>query len=87
MTDEEKAIAYYKAGATGRPPPFVPVRVKVLREQFGDFPFVGAGVGAGEHECKCNKYGAVSVLDRAGEWLGLRLDEFEPISWAENNAA
>lgn len=42
---------------------------------------------AGEHECKCNKWGAVSVTDRAGAGLGLRLDEFEPLTWRENVTA
>lgn len=80
--------AYYKACANKQKPPFVPSRVKVLKEQFGDFPFLGAGVAAGEHECTCNQWGAVSVVDREGKLLGLRPDEFEPISWrqVEGNA-
>jgi hypothetical protein len=86
-TDEQKAAAYYKAGQLKHAPPFVPSRVRVLREQYGDLPFLGAGVPAGERDCQCNKWGAVSVVDRAGSPLGLRLDEFEPVSWRENEKA
>jgi hypothetical protein len=87
MTDQEKAAAYYKSGATRNIPPYVPSKVRVIEETFGDFPFRGAGVDAGEHPCQCNRYGAVSVTDRDGELLGLRLDEFEPIEWRENATA
>ena len=84
MTDDQKATAYYKAGMLKQAPPWVPSTVRVLREQFGDPPFRGAGVDAGEHECNCNKWGAVSVTARDGKLLGLRLDEFEPVAWREN---
>ena len=84
MSDSQKAAAYYKAVILKKAPPWVPARVRVLREQFGDVPFRGAGVAAGEHECQCNRWGAVSVLARDGEGLGLRLDEFEPVAWREN---
>lgn len=80
----EKTAAYYKAGMLKTAPEFVPSRVNVLREQFGDAPFRGAGVAAGEHDCKSNKWGAVSVLARDGKPLGLRLDEFEPLAWRKN---
>jgi hypothetical protein len=86
-SSSEKAAAYYKAGMLRKSPPFVPATVRVLREQFGDFPFRGAGVEAGEHECQCNRWGAVSVRDRAGQLLGLRLEEFEPLTWRENDKA
>ena len=84
LTDSQKAVAYYKGGMLKKAPPWVPDRVRVLREQFGDAPFRGAGVAAGEHECQCNRWGAVSVLARDGERLGLRLNEFEPVAWREN---
>lgn len=87
MTDDQKAAAYYKAGALRQAPPFVPAKVRVLNEQFGDGPFRGAGVPAGEHDCSANAWGAVSVLDRAGKPLGLRLDEFEPLAWVANTKA
>jgi hypothetical protein len=80
MTNDQKAAAYYKAGMLRQAPQFVPAKVRVLREQFGDAPFLGAGVAAGE-DCSTNAWGAVSVLDRAGKPLGLRLDEFEPLVW------
>jgi hypothetical protein len=81
VTDDQKSAAYYKAGMLKLAPPWVPSRVHVLREQFGDFPSCGAGVAAGEHDCRCNKWGAVSVIARDGRPLGLRLDEFEPVAW------
>ena len=84
MTDDQKQIAYYKSGMLKELPPFVPSRVRVLKETFGDWPFRGAGVAAGECDCASNRYGAVSVLDRAGEGLGLKLNEFEPIEWRAN---
>lgn len=86
MTDDQKALSYYKAAVEQESPPFVPSRVRVLREVFGDPPFRGAGVAAGEHDCNCNKWGAVDVIDRAGQRLGLRPKEFEPIAWRENVA-
>lgn len=87
MTDDQKAAAYYKAGMLSQAPLFVPAKVRVLREQFGDLPFRGAGVAAGDHDCSSNAWGAVSVLDRDGKPLGLRLDEFEPLVWAVNPKA
>lgn len=84
MNDDQKAAAYYKAGMLKQAPTWVPSRVRVLREQFGDGPFRGAGVPAGEHDCQCNKWGAVSVAARDGKLLGLRLDEFEPLAWRDN---
>lgn len=87
MTDEQKALAYYKAVVEQKMPPFVPSRVRLARVVFGDPPFRGAGVQAGEHDCICNRWGAVIVVDRAGKRLGLRRNEFEPIAWRENVAS
>jgi hypothetical protein len=84
VTDEQKALAYYKSAVEQVAPPWVPVRVRVLRQVFGDPPFRGAGVAPGDHDCTCNTWGAVAVLDRAGQLLGLRPAEFEPIAWREN---
>lgn len=84
LTDDQKAAAYYKAGMLRQAPPFIPAKVRVLCEQFGGAPFRGAGVSAGDHECTTNKWGAVSVNDRSGKLLGLRLGEFEVLVWAEN---
>lgn len=78
---------YYKSCILKQAPTWVPSRVHVLRDQYGDPPFRGAGVPAGEHECRCNKWGAVSVIARDGTALGLRLDEFEPIAWRKNEEA
>jgi hypothetical protein len=84
LQDAYLAASYYKAGMLQQPPPWVPATVRVLNEQFGDSPFRGAGVAAGDHECECNKWGAVSVVARDGKMLGLRLNEFEPLTWREN---
>jgi|CXWL01.1.fsa_nt_gi hypothetical protein len=84
MTDEQKALAYYHAAFLRKVPQFVPATVRLQRDVFGDFPFSGVGALAGDHECGCNKWGAVQVKDRAGEWLGLRPDEFAVLSWREN---
>lgn len=83
-THDQMAAAYYRAVMLKQAPRWVPARVRVLREQFGDGPFRGAGVPAGEHDCRCNKWGAVSVQARDGKPLGLRLDEFEPVAWRES---
>lgn len=84
MTDEQKALAYYRAAFFKAVPQFVPATVRMTAEVFGDFPWRGAGVPAGDHECKCNRWGAVMVKDREGELLGLRPAEFEPLTWREN---
>lgn len=84
MTDEQKEAAYYEAAARKEVPAFVPAIVRLKNELFGDFPFRGAGVAAGDHSCTCNRWGAVAVKDRAGELLGLRIAEFEPLVWQEN---
>ena len=79
-----KAVAYYKAAMRREAPPWVPARVRVVHEVFGDGMMRGAGVAPGEHDCECNRWGAVVVLDRAGTRLGLRPQEFEPVAWREN---
>ena len=70
MTDDQKAAAYYKAAMLKEAPPFVPARVRVLKEQFGDGPFRGAGVPAGEHDCRCNKWGTYRIcLPCIDKWI------------------
>ena len=90
MTDQEKATAYYKAAAVrsgpGAQPPFVPARVRIPRTVRGDGPFWSTQITPGEYDCSSNQYGAVSVQASDGTTLGVRLDEFEPISWTENPA-
>ena len=91
MTDDQKMAVYYHCaatqGRTGAKPPFVPSRVRILQRVSGDFP-VGhySLVGPGEFDCTANQYGAVFVIAENGKKLGLRLDEFVPIAWAENSA-
>jgi hypothetical protein len=86
--NEMCSLAYYHTAATQSKtkalPKYVPCRVRVLRIVRGDGPWVACHVDPGEYECRCNKYGAVSVTASDGKELGLRLDEFEPIAWAKN---
>lgn len=49
-------------------------------------PFPVAGEVAGQYSCHCNKWGAVSVIDRDGKLLGFRPYEFEIIEWVDNVA-
>ena len=87
-----KAADYYKAGILqrqdlSRMPRYVPCRVRLDRRISGDWPIGHTSqAGPGEMECTTNKYGAVSVRAEDGKQLGLKLDEFEPIEWAENPA-
>lgn len=79
---EEAALNYYRAAVLKVRPDWLPARVRLPRVVFGDGPFGrGAGVAAGDHDCQCNQWGAVSVIDRGGEVLGLRPAEFEVIAW------
>ena len=88
-----KAAAYYKSAVVQRRdasqiPPYVPCRVRLEYRITGDWPMHHlAAAGPGEMPCTANMYGAVSVLANNGKQLGLKLDEFEPIEWAENPAA
>ena len=81
MTNDEMAASYYKVAMMKRKPEVVPSTVRVKREMFGDGPFRGKGVAAGDHACQCNAWGAVSVVDRGGVLLGLCPDEFDVLSW------
>lgn len=82
------AADYYRAGMEKRAPKWVPARVKVASEVRGDFP-VGhmTVVAAGDHDCHCNKWGAVSVAASNGKQLGLRPAEFEVLAWQPNEKA
>lgn len=88
MTDQEKALSYYRCAATqartGGRPLYVPSRVRLTRRVCGDGPFCTTTLGPGDYECRSNRLGAVSVQATNGQLLGLRLDEFEPIAWAKN---
>lgn len=79
----EAALNYHSAAYRGRLPEWVPARVRLPADVFGDAPFRGRGVPAGDHDCQCNQHGAVSVVDRGGKLLGLRPAEFEVIAWKQ----
>lgn len=81
IAELEAALDYHSAAYHGRLPGWIPVRVHLPAEVFGDPPFRGRGVAAGEHACQCNKHGAVSVIDRGGKLLGLRPAEFRVLEW------
>jgi hypothetical protein len=84
MTDQEKALAYYRAGVEKGIPPFVPARVRLHSRVCGDWPFGATFADAGEHACESNRYGAVSVLATDGTMLGVKPAEFEVVAWREN---
>lgn len=81
VAELEAALNYNSAAYRGRLPEWVPARVRLHADVFGDPPFRGKGVAAGDHDCQCNQHGAVSVVDRGGNSLGLRPAEFEVLSW------
>lgn len=84
MTDAEKALSYYKSGMQFVAPPFVPSRVRLPVRVCGDGPFDSTYADAGEHDCRCNRWGAVSVLATNGQWLGVKPAEFDVIAWRSN---
>lgn len=85
MEMAKKAIDYYRAGLEHRAPQWVPSRVRLCAAVRGDPPLGHASVAeAGEHDCECNQWGAVSVLATDGKMLGIRPSEFEPVAWREN---
>lgn len=84
LSDDKKAVDYWRSAALRQRPTFVPATVRLSHEVFGDGPFRGRGVPAGDHACRCNQWGAVTVLDREGKALGIRPAEFEVLSWQEN---
>ena len=84
LTDTEKALAYYKNGLLHEAPPFVPARVRLPARVHGDGPFAGTFADAGEHDCKSNQWGAVSVRATNGAMLGVMPAEFEVIGWRPN---
>lgn len=84
MTNEQKALNYYRCATEKRRPDYVPSRVRLVERVRGDGAFRSTIADAGEHDCECNQWGAVSVLARDGSMLGLRPAEFEPIEWRHN---
>lgn len=87
MTDDQMAASYYRAAVLRVRPEFVPATIRLTKELFGDGPFRGAGVAAGDHTCQCNQWGAVTVLDRSGKALGVKPAEFEVLTWCKNEVA
>ncbi len=95
-TNEQKALSYYKAGAMQKgdrrwpKPPYVPKKIRLLCNVQSDIPFnrdrLFGTAGTEYDNCESNQYGAVSI-NVGGEWLGVRLSEFEVIEWQENAAA
>ncbi len=82
------AADYYRAGVERRAPKWVPARVKLASVVRGDFPVGHTSVAeAGEHDCDCNKWGAVSVKAGNGKMLGLRPAEFDVVAWKANDKA
>lgn len=86
MNDDAKALAFYQAAFRREAPPYVPARIRLLSDVYGDPPFRGAGASAGEHDCQSNRWGAIAVRDREGKLLGIKPSEYEPIAWRANLA-
>lgn len=88
MTEfEQKLFDYYRIAAMGcrtdEKPKYVPAKIKVketVRSEGGSRTFVLPGV----YECESNQYGAVSVKSMDGSMLGIYLNEFDVVEWAEN---
>lgn len=82
------AADYYRAGVEQRAPKWVPARVRLASQVRGDFPIGHSSVAeAGDHDCTCNKWGAVSVRAGNGKMLGLRPAEFDVVAWKANEKA
>mgnify|MGYP001560938788 CR=1 FL=1 len=64
-------------------PPFVPSRIRLVQMIHGDNS-VRTQAGPGVTDCRSNKWGAVSVKDENGKYLGVRPHQFEVVAWREN---
>lgn len=84
LTDQEKSSNYYQNAAMHKKPDYVPSVVRIVIAVHGDGPCYNTQVNPGLHECKSNINGAVSVVATNGKMLGLKLDEFTPVSWRDN---
>jgi hypothetical protein len=84
MNDDDKAACYYGAGVKRERPLYVPARVRLPALVRGDFPFSATAVPAGDHDCACNQWGAVSVTAADGRPLGIKPAEFEVLAWRDN---
>ena len=87
LADTEKALDYFRSAFLGLTPDFVPARVRLLVTVRGDGPFRSTCAAAGEHPCKSNRYGAISVTAENGKLLGVKPHEFVPLEWVKNPQA
>ena len=81
----DMALEYYRAATEGRRPAFVPAKIRLARRVCGDGPFRSTQAEAGEHGCKSNQWGAVSVVATNGQLLGVKPAEFEVVDWCKNS--
>lgn len=84
MTNTEKALNYYRAAVAQLRPEYVPSRVMLKQRVMGDGIFRSTFAEPGEHECKSNQWGAISVVATNGKDLGVKPAEFEVIEWRLN---
>ena len=87
LTNSEKALCYYKAALSHVAPRYVPARVRLPARVRGDDPFCGTFADAGEHDCECNRWGAVAVRASNGKLLGVKPGEFDVVDWRLNERA
>ncbi len=80
----DMALEYYRAATEGRRPAFVPSKVRLVRQVCGDGPFRSIQAEPGEHACRANQWGAVSIVARNGQLLGVKPAEFVVLDWCEN---
>jgi hypothetical protein len=85
LTNEQKALNYYRAAVEHRAPAWVPSKVRLPRLVRGDPPIGHATLApVGDYDCDSNQWGAVSVRAANGRMLGIKPAEFEPLEWREN---
>lgn len=85
-------IDYFEAGRSQRledrrkhrRPRFVPSRIRIHQRVTGDWA-VGheTSVEAGDHECRSNQWGAISVTASNGKLLGIKPGEFDILEMSE----
>lgn len=85
-----KSALYFRAGLSQHSenwvmPEFVPSRLRLDRDLRGDWPVGHLSLArAGDHDCKSNKWGAVSVIADDGSTLGVKPDECVFLEWVPN---
>lgn len=85
LSEAACAVDYYSAASQQRAPLWVPSRIRLPMPLRGDFPFGhNTMADAGDHDCDCNKWGAVSVRASNGQMLGVKPAEFHPLAWRRN---